>query len=85
MPPTADSSPTGQISPTGAISPTGEIVDYVLSAKASDLPDDVREEGLRSFFNIFGCTIGGARHPAVETTWAALKPFAGASQVTLIW
>ncbi len=84
MPPTADSSPTGQISPTGAISPTGEIVDYVLSAKASDLPDDVREEGLRSFFNIFGCTIGGARHPAVETTWAALKPFAGASQVTLI-
>ena len=69
---------------TAESSPTGQIVDYVLSAKPSDLPANVRAEGLRSFFNIFGCTIGGARHAAVETTWAALKPFAGQGQVTLI-
>ena len=67
-----------------ATSATGQIVDYVLRAKSSDLPANVRKEGLHSFFNILGCTVGGARHPAVATTWAALKPFAGAPQATLI-
>ena len=63
---------------------TGQIVDYVLRAKSSDLPAAVRKEGLRSFFNVLGCTIGGAKHTAVETTWAALKPFSGGPHATLI-
>ncbi len=69
---------------SSASSATAQIVDYVLSAKPSDLPEAVRKEGLRSFFNILGCTLGGAKHVAVERTWGALKPFAGSSQVTLI-
>lgn len=28
--------------------------------------------------------MGGARHDAVDRTWAALTPFAGAPQVTLV-
>lgn len=63
---------------------TGRIVDYVLQAKSADIPSAVRKEGLRSFFNILGCALGGARHGAVERTWGALKPFAGEQQVTLI-
>ena len=65
-------------------SATGQIVDYVLRAKASDIPAAVRKEGLRSFFNSLGCTVGGARHSAVDATWAALKPFAGAPKATLV-
>ncbi len=65
-------------------SATAQIVDYVLAAKPSDLSAPVTKEGLRSFFNILGCTLGGARHEAVEKTWSALKPFAGAEQATLI-
>lgn len=63
---------------------TARIVDYVLDARSSDLPEAVRAEGRRSFLNVLGCTIGGARHDAVERTWAGLKPFAGAAQATLI-
>ncbi len=69
---------------TTETSATGEIVDYVLSARASDLPAPVRKEGLRSFFNILGCTVGGAKHEAIDATWAALAPFAGGAQATLI-
>ena len=72
------------MSATPETSATGRIVDYVLRAKASDIPAAVRKEGLRSFFNILGCTVGGARHPAVDTTWAMMKPFAGAPRATLI-
>ena len=70
--------------PSPETSPTGQIVDYVLSTRTADIPANVRKEGLRSFFNILGCTVGGARHAAVGTTWAALAPFAGEQQVTLI-
>ena len=63
---------------------TERITRYVLETKPAELPVAVRKEGLRSFVNVLGCTVGGARHTAVERTWAALKPFAGAGQVTLI-
>lgn len=69
---------------TTAENATAQIVDYVLAAKPADLPAAVKKEGLRSFFNILGCTLGGARHGAVDKTWSALKPFAGAEQVTMI-
>ena len=72
------------MSATAETSATGRVVDYVLGVKASDLPATVRKEGLRSFFNVLGCTVGGAKHAAVDATWAALKPFAGAPQATLI-
>ena len=69
---------------TTETSATGQIVDYVLGAKAADLPARVRKEGLRSFFNILGCAVGGARHEAIDATWKSLAPFAGEGQVTMI-
>jgi 2-methylcitrate dehydratase PrpD len=66
---------------TGA---TAEIADYALATGYADLPANVRREGLRSFFNIVGCTVGGARHEAMEASWRALAPFAGGPQATLI-
>ena len=63
---------------------TAEITDFVLQTRVQDLPEPVVKEGLRSFFNILGCTAGGARHDAVERTWASMRPFAGAPQATLV-
>ena len=45
---------------------TARLTDYVLSVKTEDLPAPVRKEALRSFVNVLGCTVGGARHAAVE-------------------
>lgn len=64
--------------------PTAAIADFVLATSHADLPAPVAKEGLRSFFNILGCTVGGARHRAVESTWSALAPFAGPPHATLI-
>ena len=57
---------------------------FVLETKIEAIPENVRREGIRSFVNIIGCALGGSRHDAVNKAWAALQPFAGGAQVTLI-
>jgi 2-methylcitrate dehydratase PrpD len=63
---------------------TSRMVDYVLATTPDSLPASVRREALRSFVNIVGCTVGGSRHDAVAMTEAALLPFAGEAQATLV-
>ena len=63
---------------------TGKLVDFVLSARPGDLPEGVLNEARRSFFNIVGCMLGGARHETVEVADAALAPFEGQAQATLV-
>src|SRR5262249_1828816 len=63
---------------------TARIARFVLETKLEAIPENVRREGIRSLLNIVGCTLGGARHEAVHKAWAALRPFAGSEQVTLI-
>src|ERR1700722_7370986 len=63
---------------------TSRLTDYVLSARWTDLPESVRRETLRSFFNILGCTIGGARHEVVEIADNTLGEYAGAPHATVI-
>ena len=62
---------------------TARMADYVVSSRTGDLPEHVRHEALRSFFNIVGCTIGGARHEIVDLADKTLAPFAGPQQATL--
>ncbi len=54
---------------------TSRITDYILAARWADLPDNVRRETLRSFVNILGCTIGGARHEVVELADSTLTEY----------
>lgn len=62
---------------------TARLADYVVTTGHDDLPTHVRREALRSFFNIVGCTIGGARHEIVDRADKILGPFAGPQQATL--
>ena len=41
---------------------TRRIADYIVAARPDDLAESVRREALRSFVNIVGCMLGGARH-----------------------
>ena len=63
---------------------TARLTDYIVSARWSDLPDNVRREALRSFVNIMGCTIGGARHEVVDLADRTLGEYAGAPHATVI-
>jgi len=62
---------------------TARLAEYAVQARPEDLPERVRREALRSFFNIVGCTIGGARHEIVDLADKTLAPFAGPQQATL--
>jgi 2-methylcitrate dehydratase PrpD len=63
---------------------TARLTDYLVAARWSDLPQNVRHEALRSFVNIMGCTIGGAQHEVVDLADTALADCAGPPQATLI-
>jgi 2-methylcitrate dehydratase PrpD len=63
---------------------TSRITDYIVAARWTDLPQNVRRETLRSFFNILGCTIGGARHEVVDIADKTLGEYAGAPHATVI-
>lgn len=62
---------------------TARLADFAVNTNAAHWPDSVRREALRSFFNIVGCTIGGARHGMVDIADKTLGAFAGAPQATV--
>lgn len=66
------------------LGPTRLLASYIVSAQAEDLPDKVRREGLRTFFNWLGCAVGGSRHQTLEIAVAAFKPFSGPPQATVL-
>ncbi|HBK08628.1 MAG TPA: 2-methylcitrate dehydratase [Acetobacteraceae bacterium] len=63
---------------------TTDLAAYAAAARYSDLPDAVRREGIRSIFNILGCTIGGARHQGVDIADRAMQGMTGEGRATLI-
>jgi 2-methylcitrate dehydratase PrpD len=62
---------------------TALLAEYAVTADGMRWPDTVRREALRSFFNVVGCTIGGARHEMVDIADKTLGAFAGTGQATL--
>jgi 2-methylcitrate dehydratase PrpD len=56
----------------------------VVGSKWSDMPDAVRKEATRSFFNWLGCAIGGVRHEASEASLALALRFTGPAQATAL-
>src|SRR6476660_1305184 len=63
---------------------TARLTDYIMAARWSDLPAPVRHEALRSFVNIMGCTIGGARHEVVDLADRTLGEYSGEPHSTVI-
>ena len=50
----------------------------------ADLPQAVRDEGVRTFFNWLGCAVGGATHETADRAVAAIRPFVGPAQASVI-
>lgn len=63
---------------------TRALARYLVSARREDVPDDVRREAVRSILNWVGCTVGGARHETLDRAIAALAPFSGPAQASLL-
>jgi 2-methylcitrate dehydratase PrpD len=57
---------------------------FVVGARSADMPDVVRKEAARSFFNWLCCAVGGSRHESLDIALTALRPFAGPLQATIL-
>jgi 2-methylcitrate dehydratase PrpD len=57
---------------------------YVVNAKYEDLPAPVRKEAQRTLLNWAGVAIGGSKHETLDIAIAALSPFAGSGQATVL-
>ena len=63
---------------------TRTLARYVLAVRYDDLPEPVRKEARRTLLNWVGCAVGGSRHETVDVAIAALAPFSGPPQATLL-
>ncbi|MDQ3560319.1 MAG: MmgE/PrpD family protein [Pseudomonadota bacterium] len=63
---------------------TRNLAAWVRACEPSDVPDAVRREGVRTFFNWVGCAVGGASHETVDRALAAVTPFSGAATATIL-
>lgn len=67
-----------------AIDVTRKLARYVVDAKVDDLPSPVRKEATRTLLNWVGCAVGGSRHETLDIAIAALAPFSGPAQATVL-
>ena len=57
---------------------------FIVNGKLADVPSPVRREATRTLLNWVGCTIGGSHDEAVTNGLAALTPFFGPAQASLL-
>jgi 2-methylcitrate dehydratase PrpD len=63
---------------------TRRLARYVVSAQPADVPKAVRKEARRTLLNWVGCAVGGSRQEPVDFAIAALSPFAGPGQASIL-
>jgi 2-methylcitrate dehydratase PrpD len=63
---------------------TRQLAHYVVNARATDIPEAVRSEAVRSIVNWLGCAVGACHHDAVDSAMSALMPFAGPAQAHVL-
>ena len=63
---------------------TRTLARWVVQSRSNDLPTAVRKEATRTFLNWVGCAVGAARQEPVDIAIAALSPFAGQGQATVL-
>ena len=71
-------------SATSGVDVTRRLAAYIVASKYDDIPPPVRKEAQRTLLNWMGCAVGGSRHETLDAAIAALGPFAGAPQATVI-
>jgi len=63
---------------------TRRLARYLVSAQPAELPETVRKEAARTLLNWVGCAIGGSKHETLNIAIAALAPFSGPAQASIL-
>ncbi len=60
------------------------LAQFVIDSRSADIPATVRHEATRSVLNWLGCAAGGCRHETIDRALAAVAPFSGPPQATVL-
>ena len=63
---------------------TRELARWLVGSRPADIPQAARKEAVRSVLNWVGCAVGGSHHETVDRALAALSPFSGPPQATVL-
>jgi len=63
---------------------TRVLAEWSVGCSYAEIPEPVRREGLRTFVNWLGCAVGGADHETVDRAIAAVRPFSGPEQASVL-
>src|SRR5262245_20856391 len=63
---------------------TRSIARYAIATRPDELPPAVRQEACRTLLNWVGCAVGGSRHQTLDAAIAALAPFSGPPQASVL-
>jgi 2-methylcitrate dehydratase PrpD len=66
------------------MSTTLRLANNIVTNRFDAIPADVRHEAKRAVLNIVGCALGGANHPSMDITIAALGPFSGPPNASVL-
>ena len=80
----APAASAGAVAPVIGTDVTRTLARYVVGASYDALPEPVRAAARRTLLNWTGCTVGGSRHETVDIAVAALAPFSGPAQASLL-
>ena len=72
------------LEPSDDIAPTRALARFARESRARDLPAPVRHEARRAVLNWIGCAVGASRHATIEREVAALLPFVGPAQASIL-
>lgn len=63
---------------------TRTLARFIVESRYEDIPQPIRHEASRALLNWLGCAIGSSHHETIECMLAALGPFSGPPQATLV-
>jgi 2-methylcitrate dehydratase PrpD len=63
---------------------TNTLARFLVNSRYEDLPRNVRHEATRALLNWMGCAVGSTHQETVGCALAAIKPFAGPAQATVL-
>lgn len=63
---------------------TRTLARWIVSCQPGDVPQPVKDEAVRTFFNWLGCAVGGSGHETLDAALDAVRLFAGPAQATVL-
>jgi 2-methylcitrate dehydratase PrpD len=63
---------------------THRLARFIVATKPGDVPANVRKEATRTLLNWLAVAVGGCRHPTVDYAIAAVAPFSGPPQASVL-